>query len=145
MDISAIGAGSTGSIGSSNDSGQVNSQEFLTLLIAQLRNQSPLEPQDNNEFVGQLAQFSSLESTQNLNARMDLLAQMQQESLTLQQLSQGSALIGRDIDYVDPSTGEESSGSVESVSVEQGLVQLRVDGQDIPLGYLVRVHGTDES
>lgn len=145
MNITSIGPSAPGSAGNGQGSGQVDSQEFLSLLIAQLRNQSPLEPQDNNEFVAQLAQFSSLESTQNLNARMDLLAQMQQESLTLQQLSQGSALIGRQIDYIDPNTGEEATGSVESVSVDQGLVQMRVGGEDIPLGYLVRVHGTDES
>ncbi|MEQ8764681.1 MAG: flagellar hook capping FlgD N-terminal domain-containing protein [Planctomycetota bacterium] len=144
MDITNVGNASGSFQSLTGSSSEVGSQDFLRLLITQLQNQSPLEPQNNEEFVSQLAQFSSLESTQALNSRMDLLAQMQQESLTLQQLAQGSALIGKKIDYVDPKTGEDASGQVDSVSVEQGLVQLRVDGKDIPLGYLERVHGQDE-
>ena len=40
-----------------NDLGK---NEFLELLVAQLNNQNPLEPQENGEFIGQLAQFSTL-------------------------------------------------------------------------------------
>ena len=44
---------------------------FLQLLVAQLQNQDPLSPQDNSEFVAQLAQFSSLEELQNLTSSMN--------------------------------------------------------------------------
>jgi flagellar basal-body rod modification protein FlgD len=47
-----------------------NEQTFLTLLVAQLRNQDPLQPQDGAQFVAQLAQFSSLE--QQIQIRQDL-------------------------------------------------------------------------
>ena len=40
---------------------------FLELMVAQLNNQNPLEPQDNQAFVAQLAQFSSVEGLDNLN------------------------------------------------------------------------------
>ena len=43
---------------------------FLQLLVAQLQNQDPLSPQDNSEFVAQLAQFSSLEELQNITSSM---------------------------------------------------------------------------
>ena len=43
---------------------------FLTLLVTQLQHQDPLSPQDNSEFVAQLAQFSSLEALQNLSSSM---------------------------------------------------------------------------
>lgn len=43
---------------------------FLQLLVTQLQHQDPLSPQDNSEFVAQLAQFSSLEALQNLSSSM---------------------------------------------------------------------------
>jgi flagellar basal-body rod modification protein FlgD len=53
------------------DSGNIgNQQTFMKLMIAQLNNQDPLSPQDNGEFVAQLAQFSSLEGIQNLNTQL---------------------------------------------------------------------------
>src|SRR3954451_1088099 len=47
-----------------------NESTFLKLLVAQLQNQDPLQPQDGMQFVSQLAQFSNLE--QNLAMRSDL-------------------------------------------------------------------------
>jgi len=46
---------------------------FLKLLVAQLKNQDPLKPQDNSQFVAELAQFSSLEQSMGVN---DKLSQM---------------------------------------------------------------------
>src|SRR3954467_15691864 len=45
--------------------------DFLKLLVAQLKNQDPLAPQDNTQFVAQLAQFSSLEAAMGTNSRLD--------------------------------------------------------------------------
>lgn len=53
------------SVSSSTNSGAINANNdmsgmFLKLLMAQLKSQSPLDPLDPNQFVGQLAQFNSL-------------------------------------------------------------------------------------
>jgi len=50
--------------------GLANQDTFLKLLIAQIRNQNPLEPTDGIQFISQLAQFSTLE--QNLGIRSNL-------------------------------------------------------------------------
>ncbi len=68
--------------GSEKSMGQ---QEFLKLLVAQLKNQDPLKPQDNTEFVAQLAQFSNLEQTMGINSRLD--------NLTIQARGQSNAQV----------------------------------------------------
>lgn len=64
---------------------------FLRLLVTQLKNQDPLKPADNTEFVAQLAQFSSLEGITNLNTSMEEIA----KSVTSMQDLSSTALVGR--------------------------------------------------
>jgi flagellar basal-body rod modification protein FlgD len=58
----------------SGSSSALGEQDFLTLLVAQLKNQDPLSPQDNTAFVAQLAQFSTLQATMGINTRLDTLS-----------------------------------------------------------------------
>ena len=48
-------------------------EDFLTILVAQLENQDPLDPQDSAEFISQMAQFSSLEQQIQTNENLDTL------------------------------------------------------------------------
>ena len=66
---------------------------FLQLLVTQLKNQNPLEPQDNGEFVAQLAQFSSLEGITTLNDTVTGIASNYNSSQALQ----ASSLVGRSV------------------------------------------------
>jgi flagellar basal-body rod modification protein FlgD len=67
--------------------------EFLTLLVAQLQNQDPLNPTDATEFTAQLAQYSQLEQLFNLNDAMDGLSAAQTSSQKVSALS----LIGKEV------------------------------------------------
>ncbi len=55
-------------------SGAINKNEFLKLLVAQLKNQDPMNPVDNQQFITQLATFSSLEQLISINAGVSKLA-----------------------------------------------------------------------
>lgn len=54
-------------------SSDINKNEFLNLLVAQLKNQDPMNPVDNQQFLAQLATFSSLEQLMSINAGIQKL------------------------------------------------------------------------
>ena len=68
---------------------------FLELMVTQMRNQNPLDPQKNSEFVAQLAQFSSVEGLDKLNNTMDSFVGSFESSLQSNQALQASAMVGR--------------------------------------------------
>ena len=74
----------------SNELGQT---AFLELMITQMNNQDPLSPQDNSQFIAQLAQFSSVEGIQRLNESFDDFA----GNFTSNRALQASSLVGRSV------------------------------------------------
>jgi len=72
---------------------ELGKNEFMELMIAQLKNQNPLEPQDNGEFISQLAQFSSLEEMQGLSQSVDDVASQFRSTQALS----ASAMVGRTV------------------------------------------------
>jgi len=72
---------------------ELGKNQFLELLVAQLNNQNPLEPQGNGEFIAQLAQFSQVEGIEKLNSSMGSLLSGYQSSQALQ----ASSLVGRKV------------------------------------------------
>ncbi|MDP3814398.1 flagellar hook assembly protein FlgD [Pseudomonas sp.] len=72
---------------------ELGKNEFLNLLVAQLNNQNPLEPQGNGEFIAQLAQFSQVEGIEKLNTSMGSLLSGYQSSQALQ----ASSMVGRKV------------------------------------------------
>ena len=97
---------------------------FLTLLIAQLKNQDPTEPQDSAEYIAQLATFSNVEQSVKMNAKFDQL-------MTSFALSQADGVIGHTVTSADGSL----SGKAAAIRViTGGAVAVLESGQEIPLG-----------
>lgn len=103
----------------------LNIQDFLKILTSQLNNQDPLKPMDNQEFVAQLAQFTSLQQTQQLNQKLDSL-------LTIQAANQSIGLLGRTVDV--QGTSGTVTGSVSELDLSGGEARLTIklpDGSSI--------------
>jgi flagellar basal-body rod modification protein FlgD len=112
-------------------SDQLNQDTFLKLMVAQLKNQDPLNPTDSSQFLAQTAQFSSL-------AKLDQVAQQSAQALSAQMAFGASGLVGRSISYTD-ADGAEQKGTVGSVSFTASGPMLEVDGADVPINNVVSV------
>ena len=113
-------AGSTG--GSSSTTGSIASigkDQFLKLLVTQLKNQDPLSPMKPNEFAAQLAQFTSVEQLIQLNDGMANQSAAVQISTLAGQASLGASLIGRQVVADGHQVVIPASGSAQ-VRVEVG-------------------------
>jgi len=71
--ISGLTSSTTNSTSTSTTSTALGQDDFMTMLLAQLQNQDPLNPMEGSDFAAQLAQFSSLEQLTNLNSTMSSL------------------------------------------------------------------------
>jgi flagellar basal-body rod modification protein FlgD len=90
LDIASLALSKTESNKGRDELGQ---QDFLMLMISQFRNQDPFQPLESGEFIGQMAQFSTVSGISEINKSMSDLV----ESLTANQALQASALVGRTV------------------------------------------------
>jgi flagellar basal-body rod modification protein FlgD len=112
----------------STNSAKFSDNPFLKLLTAQLRNQTPLEPVDNQSFMTQMASYTSMQEQRDLNTNMLKLLDYQGVLARVQGLGQGSALLGKEVTYAGDD-GKEATGKVTSVFVaETGNIRLRLEG-----------------
>jgi flagellar basal-body rod modification protein FlgD len=95
-------------------SNEMGKDDFLKLLVGQLRHQDPMNPMEDKDFMGQMAQFSQLE-------------QMTNVATTLQN-ERAFNLIGREVTYNNKETGELKTGTVEKVSIQAGKTTLTIGG-----------------
>ena len=117
----------TSTISAANSAAQsatINYNEFLQLLIAEMKNQDPTNPLDPTQQVSQLASFSAVEQQVQTNTNLTSL-------LNSSLLSQAEAAIGRNVASADGSV----SGTIASVSVNaSGATATLADGRTVTLG-----------
>ncbi|MFW5999107.1 MAG: flagellar hook assembly protein FlgD [Bacillota bacterium] len=131
MDISGAMSSLSGSSGMNSapevereGENELGKDAFFKLLITQLKNQDPLKPMEDKEFLAQMAQFSSLEQMQNLNDNFS-------ESSKMQNISEGANLIGKNVECVETNDdGEKSrdiSGVVERIETDDDKIIAVLD------------------
>jgi len=92
-------------------------QDFLQILVAQLNYQDPLKPLDPQQFVSQLAQFTSLQQTQEINDKVSSL-------LSGQGAIQSVGLLGKSVEVAGASGSQ--SGQISAISFSSGEPRLTV-------------------
>ncbi|MDI9240846.1 flagellar hook capping FlgD N-terminal domain-containing protein [Lysobacter sp. LF1] len=105
----SLGTSATGTSTKKSDS--LGQADFLRLMTEQLQHQDPLNPMQNSEFLGQLAQFSTVQGIQGLQTSMDGF----NSSLATDQMLRGAALVGRDVLVPSAKMSLGSEGSISGV------------------------------
>jgi flagellar basal-body rod modification protein FlgD len=120
MGVGAVGAASMQQQTKVYSDG-LNKDAFLNLLVTQLRNQNPLEPMENTEFISQMAQFSALEQAQNTNKTI--------------KADSAYGMVGKLVKstYVDDTTDETKQvvGEVTMARVEGDKIYLKVGDTEV--------------
>ncbi|HPT84195.1 MAG TPA: flagellar hook assembly protein FlgD [Limnochordia bacterium] len=107
------------------DPSALGKDDFLKLLITQLKYQDPVNPVDDKEFIAQLAQFSSLEQMQNLNTNLSEMMLAQQK---LSALGQAMQMMGKEVELFTKE-GESLFGTVTGVQFRNGWPEIVVNGK----------------
>ncbi|HEY5234481.1 MAG TPA: flagellar hook capping FlgD N-terminal domain-containing protein [Verrucomicrobiae bacterium] len=130
MQVNATANVSTGTTSADTVSGSqqtLNQKDFLQLLVAQMQNQDPLNPQSDTDMAAQMAQFTSLTQSSAMSSSLSML--------------QANSLIGSTVSLqVDPKTT--ASGVVEGVILNGGTPQIIVNGTTYDLSQVTSVTPT---
>ncbi|MFL6676168.1 MAG: flagellar hook assembly protein FlgD [Massilia sp.] len=115
---------------------QLNQQDFIKILMTQLTYQDPLKPMDNEQFMAQMAQFTALQQTTELNTNLLQLIQNQAALASV-------GLIGRTVDVQTASGTQTGTVAALSYTGDQPVISVKVgSGQtidNISLSQLVNV------
>jgi flagellar basal-body rod modification protein FlgD len=119
-----------------NPSANLGRDAFLKLLVAQLRYQNPLEPSDPGDFMAQTAQFTMVES-------LEELSKASESTAAAQRVATASSLVGRTVSYIGGG-GTSVEGSVVAVRLVGAETVARVRGAtgavtDVPLASITEI------
>lgn len=132
--------------------GTLDKDAFMKILIAQLQNQDPTNPMKDNEFIAQMAQFSSLEQTMNLTKAFEKFAEAQNQT----QLIQYNQFVGKTVKWHEITDEKDEDGKqvvnegtnvITSAKFVDGSVVFTTDeGKELTPGNITEVlSGTDSA
>jgi len=124
MPATVTSATSTGT----NPAQTLDQADFLNLLVTQMTSQDPLNPESDTDFAAQLAQFSSLQQTQDMEGDLSNI--------------QATGLIGQTVSATPSTGGSSITGVVTAVQVSAGTPQILINGQSYDLSQITGVTAT---
>lgn len=126
--VSGIGIVSSDTTSAQSGNLNISQQDFLSILLTQLQYQDPLQPMNDEAFLGQLAQFSALEVATQESAQLDNL-------ITFGSMNQAISLLGKSVEVSENSTANSPtvSGTVSAVNFSSGSPLLTVTSSSTTL------------
>lgn len=115
------------------ENGNLNMQDFLNLLVAQMTNQDAMNPMDNTEFIAQMAQFSSLQAMTDLT------------EMAVQ--GQATSLIGKNVIVADYNSKGElvvEEGIVQRVTIHSGETKLYVNDKEYSYSNVMEIKAAEK-
>ncbi len=108
---------------------------FMQLLLIQMKNQNPLEPMQDKEFMGQITQLNSLSQLEQMNSTLKTLLTKAEPK---PDLAQAATLIGKTVEAKD-ANGQTVTGVVSGVRLTNGVIMLTVGAAQVALASVTRV------
>jgi flagellar basal-body rod modification protein FlgD len=122
-----------GTIKTQSQQGQLGIDDFFTLMAAQLKNQDPSNPTDTTQYMGQMAQFSSLEQLTNISNSLNFAA--------------ASSVVGKNVEYShsNSQTGQTETGTglVSSVDVSGSSPTCIINGNTFKVSEITNILASD--
>jgi flagellar basal-body rod modification protein FlgD len=120
--------------GKNSGGNELGKDQFLHILITQLRNQDPMQPMQDREFIAQMAQFSAVEQIMNMGKELSMLRQS---------FGLSSGLIGQSVTWnVYDESGQISgtkTGIVDAIVMKDGKQYLKSGTDEVPLEEIVKI------
>ena len=154
--VSSVTAAATSQTNTSSISeAALGKEDFLTLLVAQLQNQDPLNPSDPTEFTAQLAQFSSLEQLFTINKSLTQMVEMQGQNSSiyaLEMIGQNAVVKGNEFELSGESAQvgfeleSSAAGATLYVMDQNGVIVKTLEETALSAGnHFIEWDGTDDA
>lgn len=136
MQVDVLG-GATQSQGTTGY-GSLDKDAFMKILVAQLRYQNPLSPQqDSQQMIAQLTQFSMLEQLYSLGSQLESMVSSGMAGAL-------SSMLGKEVSYMNDD-GEIVSGRAEAVIFKDGVQKLVIDGVEVVPEALTSIRNKEDT
>ncbi|MHA7963034.1 flagellar hook capping FlgD N-terminal domain-containing protein [Paenibacillus sp. CAU 1782] len=116
-----------------SSSNTLGKDQFLSILVTQLRNQDPMQPMQDREFIAQMAQFTSVEQLMNMATEIGKLRQS---------IGSASSMIGKWVEWQEYSEDGQIvslNGKVDSILSKDGVLYAKIGDSQVALDYLISI------
>lgn len=112
---------------------ELGKEDFLQILVTQLKNQDPTQPMQNADLIVQMSQLSTLEQLSNLNQTFT------EYLMSKNNVSQYADMLNKKVTWLNPETNKQESGVVTGIVNKDNEVYFKIGDQEVPASSVLSV------